>query len=100
MDEALVDKALGHDIRGAEDPTVDLLLALDPLASRYGLDGHDLKLPHRARHWRVECRYRATRAPELIEHDIDAVVKEARAFVDNCVAELWSDGALPSESLK
>lgn len=100
VDEVIADKALGHDIEGCADPTVDLLLALDPSASRYGIDGHTLKLPHRAKHWRVEYRYRATSEPKLIEKAVAAVVEEARAFVDDCVAELWSDGALPVESLK
>src|SRR5688572_21343969 len=72
VDEAITDKALGHDIEGSDDPTVDLLLALDPSASRYGIDEHSLKLPHRAKHWRVECRYRATGEPELIEKTVAA----------------------------
>lgn len=100
VDEGIADKALGHDIEGADDPVVDLLLALDTSASRYGLDGHTLELPHRAKHWSPECRYMATGEPELIEKTVAAVVKEARAFVDGCVANLWCDGALPSGSLR
>lgn len=100
VDEEIADKALGHDIGGADDPTVDLLLALDPSASRYGIDEHTLKLPHRAKHWSVECRYMATGEAERIEKDVAAVVDEARSFVDGCVADLWRDGALPAGSLR
>jgi hypothetical protein len=100
LDEEMADKALGHDIEGADDPTVDLLLALDPSASRYGIDGHTSKLPHRAKHWHLECRYMATGEPGQIEKAVAAVVEEARAFVDGCVVDLWRDGALPTGSLR
>ena len=100
VDEELADKALGHDIEGVGDSVVNLLLALDPSASRYGIDEHSLKLPLRAKHWRLECRYMATGKPELIEKTVGAVVEEARAFVDGCVADLWCDGVLPAESLR
>lgn len=100
IDEDVVDKALGHEIAGADDPMVDFLLALDPSASRYGIDRHTLKLPHRARHWNVECRYMATGDPRTNENAVTDVVKEARAFVDGCVADLWRDGVLPAGDLR
>jgi hypothetical protein len=100
LDEEVADKALGHDIDGAGDPAVDLLLALDPSASRYGIDGHASELPHRARHWNLECRYMATGEPASIEQMVADVVREARAFVDRCVADLWCDGAVPPGSLR
>ena len=100
VDDDLADKALGHDIKGADDSVVDLLLALDPAASRYGLDEHTLQLPHRARYWRLECRYMATGNPNPGEDAIAAVVEEARDFVDGCIADLWADGALTPDSLR
>lgn len=100
VDEGIADKALGHDIAGADDSVVDLLLALDPSASRYGLDGHARELPLRAEHWTADCRYMATGEPSLLEGTVAAVVQEARAFVDGRVADLWCDGILPEGSLR
>lgn len=100
VDEAIADKALGHDIKGAGDVVVELLLALDPAASRYGLGGPPAALPHLARHWRPEHRYMATGKPEAIAPSVTAMVHEARAFVDGCVTELWCDGVLPAEGLQ
>lgn len=100
VDEGIADKALGHDIAGADDSVVNLLLALDPSASRYGFDGHARQLPLRAKHWTADCRYMATGEPRLREEIVSAVVEEARAFVDSRVADLWCDGALPAGSLR
>jgi hypothetical protein len=105
VDEDITDKALGHDIKAADDSVVDLLLALDPWASRYGLDAHKLK--EREKHWSIDCRYMQTGeldvktgTPKLSDEDVAAVVEEARAFVDGCVDDLWCDGTLPEEGLR
>lgn len=107
VDEKIADKALGHEFASADESVVDLLLALDPWVSRYGLDEHTRKLPHREKHWRVDCRYWQTDEldvktgkPRLNEEDVASVVKEARDFVDDCVAELWCDGALSEDGLR
>lgn len=98
VDEQLADKALGHEIKDATDAAVGMLLAIDPSASRYGIDVHNIELPLRAQHWSADCRYMATGTAE--DHHVAAVVKEARDFVDRCVADLWCDGSLPGESLR
>ncbi len=53
VDEDIADKALGHEFEKADESVVDLLLAIDPSASRYGLDEHTLQLPHREA---LECQ--------------------------------------------
>jgi hypothetical protein len=98
IDEAIADKALGHEFHGAGDPTVGFLLAVDPAASRYGIEDHASSLPLRETHWNVQCRYMATGSASL--PNVTVVVAEARAFVDRCVAELWCDGVLPRRSLQ
>jgi hypothetical protein len=97
VDEEIADKALGHDFRGGDDAVVDLLLALDPSASRYRLDEHTL--PHREQYWSLDCRYMATGALARSEEAVAAVIAEARGFVDGCVEDLWCDGALPPGGL-
>jgi hypothetical protein len=107
VDENMADKAFGHEFARADESVVDLLLALDPSASRYGLDEHTLKLPHREKHWSVDCRYMPTGEldartgqPKLKEEDVADVVREAREFVDDCVVELWCDGVLSEDGLR
>jgi hypothetical protein len=99
VDEDLADQALGHDIEDAEDSVVDFLLAMDPAASRYGIDEHRSRLSSWARHWRPACRYMATDAPEPLATVVADVLSEARGFVDDCVLDLWSDGLLPAKAL-
>jgi hypothetical protein len=99
IDDGVADKALGHGFAGGPDAVADFLLGVDPSAGRYAIDLHAGKLPERARHWTVECRYLATRAPAELAQPAGAVVREARAFVDACVLDLWSDGALPAGAL-
>lgn len=100
VDDAITDHALGHDIRDATDTTVDLLLAFDPAASRYAIDEQAARLPHRAAHWRPDCRYMATQSPEVNESRAEDVVREARSFVDDCLLALWSDGVLADDVLR
>lgn len=97
IDDAVADQALGHEIGGADETVVEALLALDPAASRYGIDEHAARLTERAAHWRVACRYLATGRAD--EPTVRAVVREARLFVDACVMDLWADGALPVATL-
>jgi len=99
LDEAIADQALGHDVEDATDSVVDVLLAIDPSASRYGIEEHASRLLQRAEHWRPDCRYMATVAPEPLAVTIAPVVSEARAFVDDCILQLWSDGVLPAKTL-
>ncbi len=100
VDDAIADHALGHDIKDATDAVVEVLLALDPAASRYGIDEHAARLPYRATHWRPDCRYISTYAPESHAGRVEDVVREARSFVDDCVLALWSDGVLSSDALR
>jgi len=100
LDETIADKALGHDIKGAGDAVVDLLIALDPSASRYGLAAYSSTLPHLAKYWKPDCRYMATGKPEAIEQSVTTMVQEARTFVNACVTELWCDGALLAGGLQ
>lgn len=95
VDEVIADKALGHDFKAASDVVLEVLIALDPSASRYGLRHLAATLPFRAQHWHVNCRYDATGAAR--EVDVRAVVEEARRFVDARASELWCDGTLPIE---
>jgi hypothetical protein len=99
VDETIADQALGHDIVDATDSVVDVLLALDPAASRYGIDEAASRLSQRARHWSPGCRYMATVAPEPLAGSVALVVHEARAFVDELVLEIWSDGGLAARAL-
>lgn len=100
VDEAIADRALGHDIKDATDAVVDVLIALDPAASRYEIDEHAARLPYRAARWRPDCRYMATNAPEPLAGRVEEVVREARSFVDDCVLALWSDGVLSADALR
>ncbi len=101
VDETITDHALGHDINDATDAVVEVLLALDPAASRYGIDEHATRLPNRVARWRPDCRYNATRAPEPhAVQVVEDVVREARSFVDDCVLAIWSDGVLGVDALR
>lgn len=98
LDESLADKALGHDIKGAGDPVVDFLLAIDPSASRYRIEDQHAEVPLHVEHWNVGVRY--LMKGQADQARVRALVEEARRFVDRCVTELWCDGALPSEALR
>lgn len=94
VDESLADKALGHEIHGADTLAVEFLLALDPSAGRYAIDLHEQSLPLRTAHWRVESRYMESDHPGLTYEKISDLVIEARAMVDTCICDLWCDGVL------
>ena len=98
MDESLADKALGHDILGVEDPVVDFLLAIDPAASRYRIEDQQAEVPLRMQHWNIGARY--MRTGEASDARVEALTREARRFVDRCVVDLWSGGALSPEALR
>jgi hypothetical protein len=98
IDEELADKALGHEIRGASDPIVDVLVAIDPSASRYRIDDQESELPLRMAHWTMNARYMMS--GQGAEATAESLTKEARRFVDRCVEILWSDGVLDAEALK
>jgi len=100
VDDAITDHAAGHNINDATDAVVEVLLALDPAASRYGIDEHAARLPYRATDWRPDCRYMATHAPELYAKRVESVVREARRFVDDCVIDIWSDGVMSADALR
>jgi hypothetical protein len=98
VNESLADKALGHDIKGAGDPVVDFLLAIDPSASRYRIEDQESEVPLRMQHWKIDARYMMTGQAE--ETLVCGLVAEARQLVDRCVTELWSDGVLVVEALR
>jgi hypothetical protein len=80
---------------------VEILMDLDPAASRYGIAAHAAQLPERGNRWRPDCRYMSTTAnPDRLASDVAPLVIEARAFVDGCVRALWSDGALSRDALR
>jgi hypothetical protein len=103
FDEALVDRALGHDLREASDPILDFLVSFDPEAHRYGVEADHGELPLMRRHrWNPELRYETTGEAQrrLGEVGVVQVVAEARRFVDERVLALWCDGAVETEALR
>jgi hypothetical protein len=101
FDDALADKALGHDIRDATDSVVAFLVTYDPDAARYGLGADAAELPERAEKWHPNVRYQRTghAASSIGATGVGAVVAEARRFVDERVLALFCDGVIGSDVL-
>lgn len=88
------DQALGHRLDGTLDHILELMLALDPHARRYGLARGASTYPALAA-WKVECRYRETARGSTLPartHEATAAVREARAVVDDLSWRLFADG--------
>lgn len=87
------DKLLGHSLALAAEPILELALAFEPLARRYGLASWEARYPALVG-WSEQSRYErtGTRSPEVARQ----LVAEARHCVDDLALALWADGRLRS----
>jgi hypothetical protein len=83
------DQVLGHEIGGAADRVLEVAIALDPQAARYGLVAWDQQYKELAK-WRTIVRYEKTGT--RTRGDAELVVADARSCVDEIVYSLWLDG--------
>lgn len=90
--DAALDKAIGHGFRNDQEVVLAMVLALDPLASRYELPGWRGRFPVLGQ-WNEQVRYEASdRVGAAFARQM---VKASTALVTEVVAALWADGRLP-----
>lgn len=85
------DRLLGHEIGPVADRVLQVVIALDPQAVRYGLVDWETRYPRLAR-WEVGARYEKTGT--RLRGEAALVVEEARKCVDEIVLSLLLDGRL------
>lgn len=91
IDDAVLDRALGHELGPDGEALLDWWIPLDPHAWRYDLADWSTAEPGIA-DWRPESRYEQTGTRSGIP--VEALVGSARRLVDRVIADLWSDGWL------
>ena len=83
------DKALGHELTDFVEPVLELALALDVRAARYGVAGFTARYPSLAE-WRPDARYEKTGTRKA--EDAKPLVEAAAQLTCRLAAELWMDG--------
>lgn len=91
LEEAILDKVMGHDLGAEGEILLEWWIPLDPAAWRYRLDGWASHAPILAR-WSPVHRYEATgtRAGEPVRELTAAAARR----VLGVLADLWADGRL------
>lgn len=91
LDDASLDRAIGHGIAEASELALEFAIAVDPRARRYGADAFVERFPVLG-FWDVSHRYIATGVAS--SGPVEELVATARRVVDTTVLEIWADGRI------
>lgn len=100
LENGWVPKVLGHDFSSASDGVLAFAIALDPRAGRFPVRAWASRAPAVAA-WHPNHRYERTGTTDRTAgRDVDALVRQGREAVDDCILALFLNGALKAESLQ
>jgi hypothetical protein len=88
------DKVIGHQLGDRADFTIEIVISLDPFTARYQPRDWASRFPALSE-WNENCRYEKT--GRRTENEVNSVLQEARAVVDELVLALWMDGRIDGE---
>ena len=93
LPRATFDQAIGHGVTDMSELALRFAVVTDPVARRYDIQGWSGRYPALLR-WREAARYDQTGTH--LDHEVRAVVTEAREIVDRIAFALWADGQVPA----
>lgn len=98
LENGWVPKVLGHDFSSASEAVLDFAIAFDPRAGRFPVRTWASRAPA-VTAWHPNHRYERTGTIDRTAgRDVDALVKQGREAVEDCILALFLNGTLKGES--